>query len=236
MSADKRREGTEMRDLMLVTALIAALPLLQVGCTSRDWNRGLFSKQEAEVDERLTQVEGRLGTQVDRIEGLGVRITGLEGAVGETAEVARSARERADVAMARAEAVDKRLARLATQRLEPRTARTRTLLSAVHVRFGFNRSELDDEAETALLSVAQELRENPGITIDLEGFTDSTGARDYNVSLSLRRVDAVRRYLVAKGIEPPRIIHASAGGPLRDVGIPEEHKRRVTVKLMKGPE
>jgi outer membrane protein OmpA-like peptidoglycan-associated protein len=235
-----------MKDLTVIVALIAVLPLLHAGCASRDWTRGLFTKQEVDVDERLTQVEGQLGTQVDRLEGLGARVTGLEGlgvrvaglesSVAETAETARGALARADVALAKADAVDKRLARVATQRSDSRPVRTRTLFSTIHVRFGFNRSELDDEAETALLSVVQELRENPGLTIDLEGFTDSTGARDYNLNLSLRRVDAVRRYLVAKGIESPRIIHSSAVGPLRDVGTPEEHKRRVTVKLMRSPD
>jgi outer membrane protein OmpA-like peptidoglycan-associated protein len=232
-----------MRDLMVIATLVAALPWLSVGCASRDWTRGLFSKQEAEVDGRLTQVEGRLGAQTDRVEGLSAVVSGLESSVAETAEVSRGARERAEVAvtkadaaLTRADALDKRVTRLANARPSRESVRTRTLLSTVHVRFGFNRAELDDEAETALVSVVRELRENPGITIDLEGFTDSAGARDYNLTLSLRRVDAVRRYLVAKGIEPPRIMHSSAGGPLRDVGIPEEHKRRVSVKLMKNPD
>jgi outer membrane protein OmpA-like peptidoglycan-associated protein len=239
-----------MRDLMVIAGLIAVLPLSYAGCASRDWTRGLFGKQEADIGERVTQVEERLGAQGDRVEGLGARLTGLEGSTADTAEAAREARERAEVAltkadgavskadaaMARTESLDKRLTKLAAARPPRESVRTRTLLSTVHVRFGFNRSELDDEAETALISVVRELRENPGITIDLEGFTDSVGGRDYNVQLSLRRVDAVRRYLVAKGIEPPRIIQSSAAGPLRETGVPEEHKRRVTVKLMKSPE
>jgi outer membrane protein OmpA-like peptidoglycan-associated protein len=238
-----------MRDLMMIATVIGTLPVLQLACASRDWTHGLFVKQEAEIGERLAQTEGRLDAQAGRVDGLGTRVSGLEISMGDTAEVARTARERAevainkadfavskaDVAATRAEAVDKRLTRLVNAR--PReSVRTRTLLSTVHVRFGFNRSELDDEAETALISVVRELRENPGITIDLEGFTDSAGARDYNVQLSVRRVDAVRRYLTAKGIEPARIMHSSAAGPLREVGVPEEHKRRVTVKLMKVPE
>jgi outer membrane protein OmpA-like peptidoglycan-associated protein len=239
-----------MRGLMVIATVIGTLPVLLGACASRDWIHGLFVKQEAEIGERLAQAEGRLDTQVERVDGLGTRVAGLESSVGDTAEIARTARERAEIAMnkadfavsradvaaTRADAVDRRLTRFVNARPSRESVRTRTLLSTVHVRFGFNRSELDDEAETALISVVRELRENPGITIDLEGFTDSAGARDYNVQLSLRRVDAVRRYLIAKGIESPRIMHSSAVGPSRDVGVPEEHKRRVTVKLMKFPE
>ena len=35
-------------------------------------------------------------------------------------------------------------------------------------------------------------RRNPALTIELEGYTDPTGAKDYNVTLSQRRVETVR--------------------------------------------
>ena len=41
--------------------------------------------------------------------------------------------------------------------------------------------------------------------VELEGFTDSVGAMPYNVQLSQRRSEAVRRFLVEKGIEMHRI-------------------------------
>jgi OOP family OmpA-OmpF porin len=112
--------------------------------------------------------------------------------------------------------------------------KAKALLGVVHVRFGFDRADLDEGAEKALLAVLKELRENPGLTVALEGATDSMGARDYNVQLSQRRVDAVRRFLLAKGVDSPRVIHSTALGPLRDEKIPDEQKRRVAVKLMKA--
>jgi len=84
----------------------------------------------------------------------------------------------------------------------------------------------------------KELKENPNLTVDLEGFTDSTGARDYNVTLSQRRVESVRRYLIEQGAELPRI-NSVGLGPVNGVpvnGAKEEQakQRRVSVKLMLG--
>jgi len=41
----------------------------------------------------------------------------------------------------------------------------------------------------------------------------------------------VRRHLVEQGIELPRI-HSVGLGPIADKGVPDEKKRRVTVRLM----
>jgi outer membrane protein OmpA-like peptidoglycan-associated protein len=64
----------------------------------------------------------------------------------------------------------------------------------------------------------------------LEGYTDPRGPRNYNLELSRRRVDAVRRHLVANGVEMWRI-DALGFGPIADKGAPDAQKRRVTVTL-----
>jgi outer membrane protein OmpA-like peptidoglycan-associated protein len=53
----------------------------------------------------------------------------------------------------------------------------------------------------------------------------------YNVALSQRRADTVRRYLVQRGIDMPRI-HWIGLGPLADGGLENAKKRRVTLRLM----
>jgi outer membrane protein OmpA-like peptidoglycan-associated protein len=79
----------------------------------------------------------------------------------------------------------------------------------------------------------KDLRDNERLSVDLEGFTDPSGPRDYNVQLSQRRVDAVRRYLVEQGVPQPRI-HGTGLGPLVKTGNPEPaaQKRRVTLHVM----
>ena len=202
-----------MRRVIHIGVLVPALLILVGGCATRDWVRELLGKKEAEIDQRLVE-----GTQ--RIEGMGFRVQTLETSAGET-------RGRADAAFARANEVDSRLTRLWSNR------HARDLADSLHVQFGFDRWDLNDAAQTALLSLIKELRQNAKLTVDLEGHTDSVGVPDYNVQLSQRRVEAVRRYLVEKGVELPRI-HAIGLGQLPDRGSPEEQakNRRVTVKLM----
>ena len=66
---------------------------------------------------------------------------------------------------------------------------------------------------------------------ELGGFTDPKGSRDYNYQLSQRRVEAVRRFLIEQGVEITRILSVGLG-PLADRNVPDDKKRRVTVRLM----
>lgn len=119
-----------------------------------------------------------------------------------------------------------------TARAIPETAAARILVGVVHVRFGFDRADLDDSAEAALAEIVSELRGDERLTIDLDGATDPAGGRDYNLRLSRRRVEAVTRWLVARGVDPARIIVSTARGPLLDDSLTADAKRRVMVKLM----
>jgi outer membrane protein OmpA-like peptidoglycan-associated protein len=115
----------------------------------------------------------------------------------------------------------------------PAAANARGRVQTLHVQFGFDKADLDDAAQTTLLLLTKKLRDNPKLTVDLEGYADSVGSRDYNLWLSQKRVKAVRQYLVQRGVEPVRIRSAGVG-QLADHGSPEEQakNRRVTVKLM----
>ncbi len=198
--------------------VVSVTLVLVAGCATRDWVRDLVGKKEVDFDQRI-------GEQSKRVESMGARLTTVETGLGQTGEVARGARERADAAHARADEVNTRLSRLWDSRYK------RDLVEALQVRFAFDKWDLNDAAQTSLASLVKELRENPRLTVDLEGYADPVGTYDYNVALSQRRVEAVRRFLVEKGIELPRI-HFVGLGPLADRGQPDEQKRRVTLKLM----
>lgn len=103
----------------------------------------------------------------------------------------------------------------------------------VHVLFAFDRADLNNTAQASLGALVAKLRENPKARVALEGYADSVGARDYNLQLSQKRVETVRRYLVENGVERSRI-RLGALSQLPDRGTPEEQakNRRVTVKLL----
>jgi outer membrane protein OmpA-like peptidoglycan-associated protein len=199
--------------------VVAALSLGSAGCATVEWTEDLFAKRQVEVDDRFSKVETDVRQQ-------GQRIDKIEVGLAETRELVRSSSAPAPPAPRATTAV-------ATPRppTEP-SARARTLVTIVHVPFGFDRADLDAAGEAALAPVLKELRRNPGLTIDLEGATDAVGGLDYNVKLSRRRVDAVHRWLVGHGVEPARIVASTARGPLFNAAVKDDLKRRVMVKLM----
>jgi OOP family OmpA-OmpF porin len=71
-------------------------------------------------------------------------------------------------------------------------------------------SELDNVVQFMTVTV-------PTATGVVEGHTDSVGADAYNQSLSQRRADAVRKYLVDKGVPAARI-SATGFGESQPVG------------------
>ena len=192
---------------LLVPAVLAAV----TGCATKDWVRDLMGKKEVEIGQRMDGLDGEIKT--------------TQANLSETTQVARGAGERADAAMTKAGSVDGRLTHLWSNRYNQKAVDT------LEIYFGFDRADLSDGAETALLGIIKELQASPTLIVRLGGFTDPTGARDYNYGLAQRRVEAVRRFLVAKGVELSRV-QAIGMGPLEDRRVPEEKKRRVTITLM----
>jgi outer membrane protein OmpA-like peptidoglycan-associated protein len=200
-----------MRAVMRM-AVVPAILVLASGCATKDWVKNLVGQKEVEIDQKM-------GAQGQKVTWIETKLGSVETATGE-------ARTRADAAYSRADEVNERLSRLWTSRHK------RQLVETVHVQFAFDKWDLTDGAQTALLQIVKDLKTNPNLTVDLEGYTDPTGPQAYNIGLSQRRVESVRRYLIEQGTEMPRV-HSIGLGPLNGK-TNEEHakQRRVTVRLM----
>lgn len=70
------------------------------------------------------------------------------------------------------------------------------------------------KAAKRLQALAAYLTENPAINVRLDGFADPRGADHYNLALSERRVEAVRRFLQEAGVNESRIAVNAYGGRL----------------------
>jgi len=197
---------------------VTAAGLLLTGCATKDWVRDMMGKAAADTDSKI-------GEQKIRVEGMGFRMAKVEEQATKAGERADAAHARAEAAHVRADGVDERLTRLWSSRHK------RQDVESMDVTFGFDRWELDDGAQTTLLGFIKELQANPNLTVDLTGYTDPTGDVPYNIGLSQRRVEAVRRFLVSKGVALPRI-QAIGLGVLDDGALTDAQKRRVTVRLM----
>jgi outer membrane protein OmpA-like peptidoglycan-associated protein len=81
----------------------------------------------------------------------------------------------------------------------------RVTLSA-DVLFRFDRADLSPRARQRLAQAAEEIRAAQPSTVTVEGHTDSKGTDAYNLALSRRRAEAVRRALTAElGDAAPRL-------------------------------
>jgi general secretion pathway protein A len=75
----------------------------------------------------------------------------------------------------------------------------------VLIYFKHNSNELPDQSFEALNKIADYMLHNPDESINIKGFTDSTGSYSYNVSVSEFRANIIKTYLVGKGIKAARI-------------------------------
>ncbi len=82
------------------------------------------------------------------------------------------------------------------------------------VNFDNAKATLLAESGSSLDAVAASLVANPDVKIAVEGFTDNRGAAAANRRLSQARANAVREYLIGKGVDASRI-SAKGFGPAR---------------------
>lgn len=77
--------------------------------------------------------------------------------------------------------------------------------------FGFDSAGLGLESTALLDRIAEVLRNNPNISIDVVGHADSIGTEEYNLRLGQRRAREAQSYLVNKGVAVSRLRLVSKG-------------------------
>jgi outer membrane protein OmpA-like peptidoglycan-associated protein len=77
--------------------------------------------------------------------------------------------------------------------------------------FTQNSTDLDATARGVLDLGFALMTQNPAVTIDIHGYTDSDGDEATNLALSKARVDAMIQYLLSKGIDPARLTATAHG-------------------------
>ncbi|MEN3028806.1 MAG: OmpA family protein [Aquificaceae bacterium] len=85
------------------------------------------------------------------------------------------------------------------------TLQEEPLMISARVHFDFNKHNIKREYLPFLEEVVKTLKENPGVRVRIEGFTDHIGSKAYNDRLALKRAQAVKDYLVRAGIPADRI-------------------------------
>jgi outer membrane protein OmpA-like peptidoglycan-associated protein len=80
------------------------------------------------------------------------------------------------------------------------------------VNFATGSAEITDEFARVLDGAAQLINEHPEIQLlEIQGHTDNTGTDAINNPLSQSRADAVRNYLISRGVDPSRLVAKGYG-------------------------
>jgi len=105
------------------------------------------------------------------------------------------------------------------------------------IHFEFDKAVIKPESFPVLDSIAQWLLSRPSMVVEIAGHTDSIGSATYNLSLSQRRAEAVREYLIEKGVSPERIYARGYGEtqPISSNSTEEGRakNRRVEIRIIK---
>ena len=108
-------------------------------------------------------------------------------------------------------------------------------VSLYGVRFATNSAELDPMATATLDQVVALFKNQAGLKLRIEGHTDNTGDAQANLDLSRRRAEAVKSYLVGRGIPDMRLTTAGFGAsqPVASNDRPEGRALNRRVELVR---
>ncbi len=103
--------------------------------------------------------------------------------------------------------------------------------------FERGRSKISSESFEELDKLVDWLNERPNMVIQLEGHTDFEGNANANTALSQERVDAVKEYVVSKGVKKTRVLTKAFGGAqpltLERTDEAKQKNRRVEVRVIR---
>jgi outer membrane protein OmpA-like peptidoglycan-associated protein len=184
------------------------------GNTDDARDRAYIATRRAEIAEaqaRLNLLSREKASEMKQASGLAGEATRELAHTKEQLAAEKKAREEAEKKMQQA-MTD--LARIASVKQE---SRGMVITLSGEVLFQSGQSTLMPAAMVKLNDVADALvKNNPDSRILVEGHTDSQGKADYNRDLSQKRAQAVRDYLVSRGIAADRV-RAEGLGPDRPV-------------------
>jgi outer membrane protein OmpA-like peptidoglycan-associated protein len=218
-----RHEGQEhMRNIVFSKyatrlAAIGLAGLFATGCATKGFVREGLNTQDTKITDISSQVED----QQRQLRQAGERIDTVASSAQQARQVGEQANVRANEAF-----------ELAKGKLL-----YSVVLSDVAGNFTLSSDKLGESARQKLDDLASSLKsQNSNVYLEIEGHTDASGDEGYNLSLGLRRAEAVRRYLSGRGIPLHRMSVISYGEskPVSDNSTRDGRaaNRRVEVRVL----
>jgi hypothetical protein len=105
-----------------------------------------------------------------------------------------------------------------------------------HLEFDVAKATVKKESYKELDQLVEYMQRKTAATIEIAGHTDNVGNDDDNKKLSQQRADAVKNYLIQKGIAASRMKTQGFGSlqPIADnsTAAGKQKNRRTTLKIM----
>ena len=231
----------------LVTTCIVTGTLLAGGCATKKYVNNTAAPIQAKVDQ-VGEQTSRNGQQIEDTRSQVKQVdekaqSGISAAqerAGAADQHAATADQHAGAAQERADQAnqlgEKNTQELSSLRSVVANLDDYKLQTSVAVPFSFNKYALSTDAKTDLDKLATDVKSGKRFFIAVEGYTDSTGSKAYNETLSRQRADQVVEYLVAKHDIPIYRIHTIGLGEEKPVDEARNRtarakNRRVEVKV-----
>lgn len=241
--------------LSAIAGLAGALAFTSTGCATKKYLRTTIAPLESRIgnlENTSKETEKSINTLEQNLSRTDERARGAESRASQAAEAAQAADARAMKSGEAAEAANRAAASAgqATEQVSKRASEIDNRLRAIDdyamvsegsVLFPFGKSELNDEAKQALDAMAAKVQPLKRFVIEIQGFTDQTGAPQYNLSLSQERAGAVQRYLTMQHKVPLHritILGVGEDAPIADNKTSDGRKqnRRVEVRVYSADE
>jgi outer membrane protein OmpA-like peptidoglycan-associated protein len=231
----------------LATTCITMGALLAGGCATKKYVRNTTAPIQAKVDqvgEQTTQNGQQIQDTRNQVKQVDERAQSGISAAQERASTADQHAQQADqhaaAAMDKAnqasQAGEQNKQEIASLRQVVSNIDDYKLQTSVSVPFKFDKYALTPDAKQDLDKLVSDVKGDKRFFIAVEGYTDSTGSKAYNETLSRRRANSVVEYLVAKHDIPIYRIHQIGLGQEKPVDDARSRaarakNRRVEVKV-----
>jgi len=108
------------------------------------------------------------------------------------------------------------------------------MVNMADVLFETAKYKLSTDAQLKLAKLSGIIQAHPGLSLTIEGYTDTTGTPDFNLKLSQQRADAVRDFLISQGLTPDTITANGLGQdhPVADNATAEGRKQNRRVEII----
>jgi outer membrane protein OmpA-like peptidoglycan-associated protein len=151
--------------------------------------------EQAEAEARRQQAEAQLQQQ----QALAQQQQ-AQAAADAALQAANQADQQRREAIRQKEEMRARLLAQLNQVLQTRDSAKGLIVSMPDVLFAFNKYELKPEARERLAKISGIVLAYPDLKLEIDGYTDSIGSDDYNLTLSEKRAASVRDYLTGSGV------------------------------------